>query len=230
MPPMNSLPTDAPEDTPYKIMAMPGGISMARVLDAVMQPMALSGSYPWSHSAGYKIMPMATMAAGPAPEMAPKMVQVTTVVMARPPGRWPTRRLAKFTSLWPMSPLDIMSAAYMKNGMDSRENVSMPPTMRWMARPMSMPGKLMGSATRQATTMDMKMGTPSTSSTKNRTPQMANMPLPPLLFPEQPFSSKGCPVCADTHNSSKRIRCRWTDRSPRWEWRWRCWCCRLQTA
>ena len=119
------------------------------------------------------------MAAGPAPEIAPKIVHVTTVVIASPPGRCPTSLFAKLTSLCPISPLDMISAAYMKNGMDSRENVSIPPTIRCMVRPMSIPGKFIRRAARHGIIIDMNIGTPRIRSPKKSTPQTANIPFPP---------------------------------------------------
>ena len=45
------------------------------------------------------------MAAGPAPEIAPKIVHVTTVVIASPPGRCPTSLFAKIDQLMSDIPL-----------------------------------------------------------------------------------------------------------------------------
>src|SRR5512137_2904992 len=74
---------------------------------------------------------MATTVAGLDPEMAPKNMQATTVAIASPPGRGPTRTLATAMIRRDMPPALITLAARMKNGMAIKANLSRPANRRW---------------------------------------------------------------------------------------------------
>lgn len=60
--------------------------------------------------------PMAATVAGAEPEMAPKNAQHTTVTMAKPPVKWPTRESPRSTSRFDRPPPSISAPARIKNG------------------------------------------------------------------------------------------------------------------
>src|SRR5512136_352229 len=73
---------------------------------------------------------IATTVAGLDPEMAPKNIQATTVAMASPPGRGPTRTLATAMIRRDIPPALMTFAARMKKGMAMRANLSRPANNR----------------------------------------------------------------------------------------------------
>ena len=77
------------------------------------------------------IEPMATTSATPEPEIAPKNMHETTMIIARPPRMWPTMAEAKRMMRGVMSPSAIREPARRNSGMARSENESAPTTMRW---------------------------------------------------------------------------------------------------
>src|SRR5690606_9725468 len=65
------------------------------------------------------------------PAMAPMSMADITLIRASPPGRAPTRVLAKAISLWAMPPLFISWPESTKKGMANRAKLSRPVAMRW---------------------------------------------------------------------------------------------------
>src|SRR5690606_33102137 len=77
------------------------------------------------------MLPMAEAEAMAEPAMAPMSMAAITLIRASPPGRAPTRVLAKAMSRWAIPPLFINWPESTKNGMANRAKLSSPVAMRW---------------------------------------------------------------------------------------------------
>ena len=129
-PAINNAPTDTPVTDPYTMAVMLGGINRATEPEAVTSPVANPFLYLFSIKEGYMSPPIATTVAGEEPETAPKNMHATSVVIAKPPLREPTKAFATSKILLAIPPLFMTLAAKRKKGIDIRENLSMPPSIR----------------------------------------------------------------------------------------------------
>jgi hypothetical protein len=75
--------------------------------------------------------PIDETAAVAEPEMAPNIMQVSTLTYDSPPVKWPTRAAAKSISRRAIPPSPIKMPARMKNGMASSGKLAMPVDIRW---------------------------------------------------------------------------------------------------
>ena len=126
--------------------------------------------------------PTATIVDALEPVIAPKSAQVTTTVMPRPPGKWPTSVWMKVISRADSPPLPMMFAAKTKNGIASSGKLSSPANTR-CGRIESGIGVVSAKAMNAVPVSTMNIGSvrksPSASSTK--TSRMVSATRPPAL-------------------------------------------------
>ena len=72
-----------------RIIIRLGGISCPRAPPAIMAPTDILLSYPCFNSSGKAMSPIVTVAAALTPDIAPNIVQITTVPLANPPRNGP---------------------------------------------------------------------------------------------------------------------------------------------
>ena len=107
-----------------------GGITRPVVAEVMFTAAPKARSYPSRSMWGVITPPTADAAATEEPEMAPKSIAARMLTCASPPGRTPTRLLAKSMSLRAMPPRFMSCPARMKNGMASSAKLSSPVAMR----------------------------------------------------------------------------------------------------
>ena len=89
IPAINRSPMEVSVMTPYKIMAMLGGIKIPRVPPAAVTPKARRRSYPCRTISGTAIAPIVAAVTGLDPQTAENPVQAKIVPTASDPGmRW----------------------------------------------------------------------------------------------------------------------------------------------
>ena len=129
-PATKSLVMDWPVSTPYMTNRMLGGMMGATIAALAFTATVNAFPYPSLIMAGIMMLPMAAQSATADPEIPPKKILVTMLVMASPPGNLPTTALANDSTRWVMPLAVIKFPAKRKKGMASSEKDSIPANMR----------------------------------------------------------------------------------------------------
>src|SRR5690606_36547851 len=115
-PAMNSSPTDVSVETANRIIGTDGGLITPSSAALACNDAANGRGYPWRSTAGIRIAPTANVVATLEPATAAKIMQVLTLLMAKPRCTPPTRLLANSTILSDIPPASMRLPARMKNG------------------------------------------------------------------------------------------------------------------
>ena len=90
---------------------------------------AKSPSYPFFFMIGISSEPIDEVSAAEDPEIPPKNMLASTLTIANPPRKRPTKALASPTRRAEMPPAPMISPAMMKNGTASKTKTSIPRTI-----------------------------------------------------------------------------------------------------
>ena len=113
------------------IMLWLGGMRTAWTAVVTVSAIAKFFVYPFFSMAGIMIDPREETSATAEPEMPPKNMLSTQLIIASPPRIRPTKRLAKLTSRSAILPSLMIWPARMKNGIAISGIDSIPLTIRW---------------------------------------------------------------------------------------------------
>src|SRR5207302_10033316 len=91
----NSLVTDVPAITAYRIMGMLGGMMMASDAATDVSPAVNAGGYPFCTMAGMMMLPIAATSATAEPEISAKNIDEAKLTMPNPPRLCPPRPQAQ---------------------------------------------------------------------------------------------------------------------------------------
>ena len=130
---MNRRPTEASAATAMMTIGSDGGMIGPMTELAAVMAQEKSSSKPLSRMAWISTLPSPPASATAVPDMPANSTEATTLACPRPPGRWPTKTLAKLNIRFVTPEEFIRFPMMMKKGaaINVKELAAM--AMRWMA-------------------------------------------------------------------------------------------------